>query len=401
MKRSPYYLVVLCTLSLLLMFSCPLMGQAASPKPAKENNGNETETIDLDLFCEITTEYSDNVYRLSESRQASLEEMEQEDIDSHRFDNMESDSDYILTPAIGFRYKKDSPIGGKLRLDSSVSYHWYVDNDSSRYPEGEITLSNSIGKNGTLSLEGKFIFDFFKGNYLSGCDDSNGNGNISGDERIYDSAFYDEYEGVISYEHEIMNNRGAALSEINIEPFAGYSYRGYNSPYGNRDKDIVMGGVGVSLEFFSKIDLKMMYQFEKVDSPNFRELVLFDELSALTDANGDGSLHRNAPLVTPIDRSADRHTYEIEASAEIFKNTLLFMGYRQRQSDFSSENPLDIEHYHQEATRERFRSGIEYEFSKFLAVELKYTHITDDEQGDEFTENSYLFTIKAKKIWDK
>jgi hypothetical protein len=400
MKKIQYYLPVFCVLSLLLMSSLSVKAQAADPEQANETPWIKKTTANIDLFTEIDVEYSDNVFRLTESQQANMDENVQEDIGSHRFDDMDAVSDYILSPVIGFRYKSDSPIHGKLRLDASGRYHWYNDNKEHSYPEFEIQLENSVGDNGVLSIEGNFTFDFFKRNYLSGFNNVNGNGNITRDERIYDSAVYDEYEGIISYEHEFLNNRGEALSEIDIEPFAGYSSRYYNSPFGNRDRNITLGGIAVSLEFFSKIDLELAYRFEKVDAPNFRELVLFDEVSSLTDANGDGDLYRNAPLVTRIDRSAERNTVEVEASIELTKNTLLNLGYRDRVSTYSSDNPLDIEHYNKKAYRERFRSGIEYEFSKFLSFEFRYTRTSDDDEDGEYIENCYLFTIKAKKSLD-
>jgi hypothetical protein len=400
MKKSSYCMPVFCALTMLLISGFSLKVEAEDTEQSERVAWKKMTAADLDLYSEINVEYSDNVFRLTESQQENLEENTREDIDSYRFDGMNAISDYVLSPAIGFRYKSDSPVHGKLRLDSSAIYHWYSENEERSYPEFEVKLENSVGDNGALSIEGSFRFDFFKRNYLSGYNNVNGNGNITRDERIYDSAVYDEYEGIISYEHEFLNKKGETLSEFDIEPFIGYTGRYYNSPFGNRDRNIALGGMMVSLEFFSKIDLDLTYQFEKVDAPDFRELVLYDEVSSLTDANNDGSLYRNAPLVTAIDRSAERSTIEVEASFELTKNALLFLGYRDRVSTYNSDNPLDIEHYQKKAYRERFRSGIEYEFSKFLSAEFRYTRLSDNDEDGEYIENCYLLTITAKKSWN-
>lgn len=388
MKNSVHPIPVLFLL--LLLFCCPLATSASDPEQ------KEKSTVDIDIYSDIQTEYSDNAFRLTESQQTMLDENAQEDIDSQRFDGMDAISDIILSPSIGFRLKTDSPVGGRLKLDASARYHWHTENSVRSHPEFDVEVTNDIGKNGALSIEGNFIFDYFKKNYLSGYDNANGNGNISRDERIYASAIYDQYEGTVEYRHEFLNNKGAALSEVEMAPFAGYSYRMYNSPFGNRDKNIALGGLEMSLEFFSRFDLELIYLFEKVEAPNFRELVLYDEVDSLTDINGDGSLYRNAPLVTRIDRSADRNTIEIKASFELTKAALLFMEYRDRVSEYTSDNPLDIEHYQKKAYRERFRSGIEYEFSKSLSAEFRYTRTSDDDEDGKYIENCYLFTINKK-----
>ena len=391
-KNKLRTLRILCLMPFLLLITAPGQAQMTNPESQGDKKSSGPE---LSLYGEVGLEYTDNVYRLTEDQISTMEANDQEDIISGRFKDMDSISDYIIKPQLGIRLDSDSPLGGEFRLISWLRYNYYTKNDGSGFLEGRIRLRNSMGENGTLTMEGNFISGFKKKNYLSGADDINENGNISGDERTYSSATYDEYEGIIAYEHEIIKDKYKKISELDIRPFIEYLFRTYNSTFGNRDKDIASGGVGLHLEFINKIDLEMVYQYESVSSPDNRELILFDETSSVIDVNGDGVIRRNAALVTNIDRSADRHTIEINPSLKLSKDALFYMGYRKRTSKYTSDNQLDIEHYNQKAYRERIRSGIRYDFTKAWSAEAEYSRTkNEDEEDGVYTENNFIFTIK-------
>lgn len=381
----------------------PFLLLIAAPSPAQmtnpESSGDKKSSPKLSLYGEVGLEYTNNVYRLTEDQRSTMETNDQGDIISGRFKDMDSVSDYIIEPQIGIRLDSHSPLGGKLRLVSWIRYNSYTKNDKSSFPECRIRLKNSIKENGALSLEGSFKYGFKKKNYLSGADDINGNGNIARDERAYSSAIYDEYEGIIAYEYEFIKDKDQKISELDIRPFLGYLFRTYNSTFGNRNKDITFAGFGLHLEFMNRIDLEMIYQYERVSSPDNRELILFDETRSVIDVNGDGEIRRNAPLITHIDRSADRHTIEINPSVELTKDALFFIGYRKRTSEYTSNNPLDIEHYHQKAYRERIRSGIRYSFFKSWSAEVEYRRTdNEDEEDGIYSQNNFILTIRYNLI---
>jgi hypothetical protein len=272
-------------------------------------------------------------------------------------------------------------------------------NDRSTYPEGRIRLKNTIGKNGALTLEGTFLSGFFKKNYLSAVNDTDRNGNISREERIYSAANYDGYEGTISYEHKIISTKDKTISGLDIQPFAGISSRTYNSTFSNRDQDITIAGLGLNLEFNSWITLELIYKYEKVASPNEKELILFDENIAETDVNADMRTKSNAPLFTDIDRSNNRYTIEINPSFQMYKDVSLYFGFQRRISAFASTNTLDIDHYGQKTSRNRVKAGINHNFLKGWSARIEYnrTNDYDDEDGD-FLQNTFLITMKYNFI---
>ena len=395
-ERTSFTLRILFLILFLIIF--PLSFRAlASADEAAENDNNDGKDNDLkiQLYAETGIEYADNVYALTESQISSMKTNDQEDIASGRFKDMDSLSDTVIEPTMGLKLSSSSLLGGRFGLTSWIKYNYYTKNETSSFPEAKIRLNNSIGENGDLSLEGNFTYGFFKKNYLSGYNDINGNGNISRDERIYSTAVYDEYEGIIAYEHKIIKNKDKIISGLNIRPFAGYGYRRYNSTFSNRDQTITLAGLGLNFEFISRIDLEMIYQYEGVSSPNNKELILINENNAGLDINGDDKTKNNAPLITKIDRSSNRHTIEINPSIKLTKGCQLFAGYKKRDSEYTSDNPMDIEHYNQNATRQEIKSGIKYSFSKAWSAEAEYSKTdNDDDEDGEYSQKGFLVTIK-------
>ena len=355
----------------------------------------EEDEAELSVFGEMGFEYTDNVFGLTDDRIATMDENDPDDILSGRYKDMDSLSDSIFEPRVGLKWKSDSPLGGKLRLTSWLRYHFYLENDALNYPEYGMDLRNSIGEKGTLGLDVDIINGFQKKNYLSSANDINENGNISRDERIYSAAVYDEYQGSINYRHEIVDDKDAVLSRFFIKPFTGYSTRSHNSSLKNRDRDIVFGGLGLDFEFMESVDLELLYRYENVSSPDDIELVLFDERISGYDVSGDGLLKKNAPIHTNIDRSSERNTITVRPSITLTKEIKFSLEYSNRTTRYTSDNPLDTEHYGQKAYEEKFKAEIDLDLSKSWRLKAEYCR-TDDEDPEDgiYNENSYLFVLR-------
>ena len=381
---------------LLLSIALPARAQVPDPEsPSKKETDKKDRGLDLEMFAETRIEYTDNVFRLTDYQISWMETNDSEDIESGRFKDMDSTSDFIIGPSIGIKFGSESPLGGELELTSWIRYNYHTKNDKSGFPEGRIRLENSIGEKGALTLEGNLLFDYFKKNYISGVNDTNSNGNIPREERIYSAAIYDEYEAIAVYEHRVLKEKDKRLSRLDIEPFMGYRYRVHNSTFSNRDLDIFSCGLGMDMEFISKIDLEIIYQYERVVSPNDEELFLFDETLSGVDVNKDGEIRSNAPIVSNIDRSSKRHTIKINPSIKLTKEASLYLEYRRRISTYTSDNQLDIEHYNVEAVRQKFNLGFEYDFSKAWTGELEYGRTDDhDEEDGDYLQNNFQIKIE-------
>ncbi|MGD8836199.1 MAG: hypothetical protein PVJ19_14745 [Desulfobacteraceae bacterium] len=393
MARSPipaFHTLLTPCLAILLFVSAP----CAIAQTAFQKSSNDDQ-LEIELYTGIDFVHSDNIFGLKESQQSKMESASAEDSNNGRFDDMESATDNIVSPFFGMIYDFKGLDGEDLNLSARVRYNYYTENQEKSYPETGIGLKSDIGKKGVLVLEGDFLFDVFNKNYLTGYDDENENGNISKDERIYSPAIYDEYEVSLAYEREIFKEKDQALSQVEVKPFIGYNIRSYNSPFDNRSRQSTFIGVELALEFVSRINLELVYQFENARYPGDDELVLYDETSSGIDENGDGEIKAKAPLVIPIDRSAHRHTLEINPSFKISKDLQFYLGYEERTSDYTSDNPLDIDHLEKTLCRQRVKAGITYDFSKSWSSEIEYRQ-TDDEGDDgiDYTENCFAISIK-------
>lgn len=359
-------------------------------------HAKEEDDAEMSMFVEISFEYTDNVFGLTKDQISTMNENDPGDVISGRYKGTDSLSDTILKPRIGIKWKSDrSPLGGEFRLTSWLKYHYHTENDDLDYPEYGVTLKNSIGKKGDLILEANIVDGFQKKNYLSSASDMNGNGNLSRDERSYFAAVYDEYEGMLSYQYEVIDEKDKMLSELSIKPSAGYKIRSHNSCFKNRDMDTAFGGLEFNFEFLNRVDLELLYKYERASSPGDTELVLFDEIRSGNDVNGDSTLRKNAPLYSTIDRSSERNTIQINPSVILVKDIMLYLGYSKRTTRYTSDNPLDIEHYGQKAYREKFKAGISYDLSKSWFLKAEYCRTEDEDPEDGiYDENSYLFALR-------
>jgi opacity protein-like surface antigen len=393
---------IICTLKINIILVI-LKAASAFAEPAevpqtdlvrKENNDSSNK---FRLYGETGMEYIDNVFSFNESQKAAMRENDPGDQVSGRYRNMKSISDYILTPRLGIIFNADNTSGDKLKIEPWFKYNYYFDNEKSSYPEAGIKIEQSGLKNGTLSLEGKLLKGYYKKNYILSFDDVNGNNNISKDERVYAGAVYDEYEGSITCDYRVIKKKESRSGiGLNISPFLGYGVRKYNSEFGNRDQEIILGGIGFAVGLKFKTLLNLTYKYERVNSPDENELVLADEESLGYDINEDGELDRNAALITNINRSSYRHSLEIAPSIKLNRKLLLTAGYKLRKTLYKSGNPLDLEHYGLSKYRHKLKAGIEYTFSKLWSIQLEYNKLDDEEDDDNYTQEGYSITLRYK-----
>ena len=384
--EKPSYRSAACSLLVLLfLFILAINTQAA----AEDTSGTSSFTLGIE------SEYSDNIFELSDEDQSRLEDNNADDGASGRYDDMDSVTDLIVSPSLAWKYAIPGIAGEASEFSARLKYNYYTENQAKSYPEARLKLQHAIGAKGTLSLEGNAVFAYFKKNYLSDYDDANSNGNISRDERIYSAAHYDEYEGILAYTHEVYKNKQTILTRFDVKPFLGLSTRIYDNGFENRDRTIALGGLAFNVELYKRFAIELIYQYEELHTPGDNELILYDETSVGSDINGDGNVAGNAALETRIDRSAQRQTLEIKPTVKLTKNSLLFLGYEYRVTDYTSNNPLDGDHYDNSADRHKISAGMKYKFSKTWAAKfaLSQTDETDD-NDEEYRERCAALSLK-------
>lgn len=390
------FLTVFCFLFLGIIAAGAQAQEEGKDASISDDSGDKASATALKWIVEAGTVYSDNVFHITELQKADLETMDPDDVAGGRYHDMKSASDMILEPRVGLKMNMHSPLGAKLSLVSWIQYHAYVENTARNYPEAKLEVHHPVWKNGQVRTEWNYLDGFFRKNYLTEVNDINGNGNISSEERIYSPAIYDEVEGIVAYSHNWMKAKKQILSRLDTEILAGGGVRKYDDTiFRNRDRHIAVAGCGIRFGLLSTIDLKMVYRFEDVRTDNQEELVLFDETIAGEDVNNDGEIKGNAALETPVDRSCYRNSVEIVPALELMEHCTLFFRYRWRTSRYQSDNPLDIDHYHQTAYQHQFRSGMTYDFADNWSAQIEYRRTSDDsDEDDDYTENNILAAIR-------
>jgi hypothetical protein len=348
------------------------------------------------FYAGTTLEYTDNVFELSESQKSSLENPEEDEVNNGRYKNMEEAADEIVTPVLGLKMEKGSPLGGLFGFDIWLKYNMYVNNVEKCFTETGMTFKQSVNGNGEFKVKWMYLDGYFKKNYLSSVDDANGNGNIPNDERTYSPAVYDELEGILSYRHTLVKSRESLVSRLDVEPFGGTCIRKYNDLFSNRDKRTATGGVGFHFGILSRIGLDLVYKYDRVTSPGDYELVLYDETVDDADVNGDGEIKANAPLLTRIDRSCTRHGVEISPFIDISKKWRFFVGYDWRKSSYSSANTLDMDHYGRTAERNRYKAGVSFKTKESWSVSVEYMKTNEDgPDEDDYGENALRLKVEC------
>ncbi len=345
---------------------------------------------DVSFFFETAVEYNDNVFQLSEDQKDSMENPEQADVLSGRYDGMENVSDVIVTPRIGLSLDALGFAGGRIRTGIWGQYRCFRENHEKNDFEAGGSVAQDVGERGKVQFKWTYLHDAFRKNYLSDADDDNGNGNIARDERTYSAARYDEFEGSLSYRHTLIKEKGNVLSKLDIEPFGGSSFRTYEPVFDNRDRKTATCGLVVRLGFLSRIQLDLAWQYDRLSSPGDEELVLYDETVRSVDVNGDGEIRENAALTTNIDRSCTRHGFSIAPSFNVTDDFAVFAGYEWRTSDYSSDNALDVDHYRKKVQKNQIKAGMSWDISKRWSVSGEYRR-TDEEEpdDDDYVEDSF------------
>jgi len=367
----------------------------AKDSKKKKKKDKITEQKKIRLFSEIGFEYSDNIFNLSDSQETRLTTNDATDQATNRYSDMNSISEQIIAPAIGAKFQSKNPATGNLSMTSILRYNYYTKNAKGSFPEGRIKLERDAGENAKLEFDGKLSFGKFKKNYLSGVQDANSNGNITREERIYSSAIYDDFEGKFAYKYALIKNKHKKLSDLNLVPFVGYRWRNYNSTFSNRSYKLPYGGLELALQFYSRFGLRIQYQYGEVDSKTNQELFLYDETISKIDANGDGKLKENAPVISMVDRSSKRKTIEIAPSWKLSRDTLLFMEFSRRTETYTTGNSLDISRYGQDAYENKFKTGFKFDISKKCSGEIEYSRTNSkDSDDDKSSEKKYLVSLQ-------
>ncbi len=339
----------------------------------------------LRLRGSLRLELDDNVFRLDQAGKSRITTAEERNVASGRLTNMESISDHVISTILELQYGFGKVKAPGTTIKAEISHHHYQENHKSSYFDGQIRLTYRLGKNGSLRVRTDFTLDRFRKNYLASIIDLNDNGNIPTNERSYAPGIFRELEPSITYRHRFRMGRDDTENrDLNVHISYGGLYRHYNDPLRNRDREGHFWALQLNSEVNRKISLEIEMLEESISTPGKNEVILLDETGSgfNRDMNGDFRITRNAPLNTAIIRSRTRNTVRIETIWRISDAWKASIEYRRRKSNFTSQNPLDVDHYDAQETDKRLTTLISWRLKRAWDIAFRF-RLTDSEDLEE------------------
>jgi hypothetical protein len=339
----------------------------AETEPAKEKVSKGKDAFELRLGGGLEVVYDDNVFNLDDDKQDKLED---DDEPNNRFDRMDSVDDILLQPfgrlELGWK-----SLGGKdAELRLQPRWTQYVQNELKSYADFGLKLTHETWKRGEVFVSAGYTPRRYRKNYFETGNDANGNGNISGEERVFDQAIYHEWDVLAGVGSRIAGDLSGELA-------GGYRMRDYKAPFQNRDEDAIIAKAGLEYELWESLVLGLDYLFEWEMTDGGRENVLIDE-DIHGELDGTAGLDSNALIQTRIDRSNLSHELGPSIKIRLTKRLSLRGFYRYRYRDFTSNEDLDLSYNGRTDRRHTAGGELEIELASWMALTAGYTWVRND-----------------------
>lgn len=269
---------------------------------------------DVDFTVEAAIERDDNVFHLTEKQIEKLEAGGS----GNRYDDMESPSDLIIGLGARLDLEMKALAGRKttLRIEPEAAVH--LQNSRCSHAGIRASLIQKLWKHGEASVRVETTPSRFKRNYFSGGTDEDGDGDVSGSEKVYRPGIVTDTRIEAAVESRISK-------PLSIRVAAGTSQETWKAPLRNRDERAVFAGAGLDSDLGKRLHLGIEYEF----------------LSAQAGAGAETVLNDGVPLSTRVDRSYVSHEVSPGFRLELSKRLDLLAGASLRQRTYASARDAD------------------------------------------------------------
>ena len=313
----------------------------------------------------------DNPFLLSPAQEARLAAPSAGDSISGRFQDMESVSDVIPIAALDLAVTGPGLGGRDLALATEVSYEANVDNGRRRHAELMFSVEQTLPKASRLRLRADWRPSYFWKNYLGDAIDGNGDGNITTDERIYAPGTSGEVDLTLNYRRRLVKARDGEPVELRGELELGYFSRGYEAPFGGRDRRGPGAGLALSAAFGPRWTTELGYTLQSLSADVTREVMILNEALFGVDFNGvNGATDTDARAFELVDRSRLEHTLGVSVETEMSKIVTLGLTYGRRLRVYSSTQPYDVDNRGRRDTRNALAAELDIKLAHGLRLTL-------------------------------
>lgn len=370
------------TLPSMVALACVLCIWTASGGNALAQGGGWQFRTDV----EAEVEYNTNVYHLSPAQESRLERNSPENQASGRFKDMESVSDFIVTPAVKFT-AKGSGLGGKdFLVRPHARYKQYTLNQKKSHFELGVGFRHDAGADGTVGLDLSYAPGVFSKNYLASV--TNWVGPVLLDERIYLPGTHDDAAVEVFYRRRMFKGKERKMLHPSVkkaygEFLLGYENRKYDAPFEKRDSDSFKAGAGLDLELRNKTDVSVSYIFETISTPVETEVLIRNEPDFGVDFNGDtDTVDLDVASLQNVDRSRNEHTFAVKGAIMLDDNWLGKARYELRIQNYKSNEPFDVTRVDRTDIRHRIGLGVERELAPNLTLGLDWLWTSENAGRD-------------------
>ena len=291
----------------------------------------------------VETEYDDNVFLLSPGKRDDLDAMGDVTSPSRRFDDMKSPGDLVSTMEARLDLKGPGLRGRTLELQGDVRYELYARNAERQNFSVELAAEQALRHGKQVRLRASVTPSYFAKNYLADAADSDADGSIAPDERVYEAGTYQEIEGQLDVRFRLVESTKQHPFGAAIQPSVGLYSRSYEAPFSGRDLSGPTAGVKLLMDISPRMGLDVGYGFASLSATPSRQVMILDEAAFGEDFNGNGSASDPAARAFEMaDRSRTEHSIAATLRYEVGKRADLEIDADHRRRSFGSSQPFDV-----------------------------------------------------------
>lgn len=331
---------LLLTPSVLLVLSATSLASQGAPTGAPVP---KSRTWKVSTRLDANAEYDDNVFLLPASRKDNVASPSAAELQSGRWDLMESFADVVGTVRASAAFTRDGLGGRDLSFAPAVGYEYFAQNAERRNVSVSLAVAQDLRRDGRVRLRAGYVPSYYSRNYLSDAVDANVDGSISQDERRYARGDYREFGVELDYRLRLAKSRRSRPFGAFLDFGVGYADRAYDAPFAARDFSGPTAAVRLELSPRRGVEFETSYEAAFLSSPVTDQVILLDEPTFGEDLNGNGNAtDLSARAVRAVDRSRTEHVVAQTARFELGRRTDLELLVRYRFRDFTSGEPYDV-----------------------------------------------------------
>ncbi|MFQ5354202.1 MAG: hypothetical protein ACE5DR_04580 [Thermodesulfobacteriota bacterium] len=371
--RFNFLVVLVCVVALTGLFGGAASGAAAGGWKWKADAG-------------IGFAYDTNVYKFSTTQSNRFDANSTADQTSGRYNDMDSEGDFIFTPQVKATLKTQGPGGRTFSVKPSVAYNVYSQNMEKNAFEFGLDLEQEVGAHSDVGLELEYSPNNFKKNYLSGAVDTDltfsvglPTSIIQDNEEIFSPAHYDKAKATLSYGRRLWKKPGKASANLELDAvsgrvLAGYESKSYDAPFSVRDESRLFAGLEVELDLYKSTSFTFDYLFKSISTDVGTEVLIRDEADFAFDFNGDGdTLDTNVGTTQNVDRSRNQHSLGAKASTKIGDGWKGYAKYEVRFTSYKSDETFDVTRVDRSDTRQKVGVGLKGELAPRWTMDIGWT----------------------------